>query len=75
MENRIPASIQKDIKILTNLLVGNENSLVNEQDETVELVAYGDSEFGGLIMAFNNSESLICTNGEYDHERFLRLTD
>ncbi|EGR0746410.1 hypothetical protein ETB66_10840 [Vibrio parahaemolyticus] len=75
MENRIPASIQNDMLALTNLLNIEVWELMTESQKPVELISQGECEFGGLTVAFNSPSSLICIDGEYDHERFLRLTD
>ncbi|EKO3968805.1 hypothetical protein EF707_06120 [Vibrio fluvialis] len=75
MNTNIATYIQKDMALLENLLSGNKYELANEEGGTTTLIAVGDNEFGGLMVAFDHPKSLICDKGEYDHERFLRLTD
>nr|WP_321386223.1 hypothetical protein [uncultured Vibrio sp.] len=75
MNMNIATYIQEDMALLEKLLSGNKYELANEDGGTNTLISVGDNEFGGLMVAFDHPKSLICDKGEYDHERFLRLTD
>ncbi len=72
MSKLIPASIQPDMNILLEITQGKRDYVVNEQGLTSEVAVYGDSECGGLMLAFNSPNSLSHSTGDFDYELFLR---